>query len=47
MAPTKLAAEAQSLPISSQQKIAIQPSSYMGWPEHLMQKVGYYKHPFL
>ncbi|GFF63649.1 hypothetical protein IFM47457_00436 [Aspergillus lentulus] len=38
----------QSNRMSLQQKeIAAAFSSYIGFPEHLMQKAGFYKHPFL
>jgi hypothetical protein len=38
----------QPHPMSSQQKeMAAAVSSYIGFPEHLMQKAGFYKHPFL
>ncbi|GFF51545.1 hypothetical protein IFM51744_07615 [Aspergillus udagawae] len=32
---------------SPRKEIATALSSYIGFPEHLMQKAGFYKHPFL
>ncbi|KAE8317968.1 hypothetical protein BDV41DRAFT_447229 [Aspergillus transmontanensis] len=38
---------AQAPPVTSKEKIAAALSSYVGFPEHLMQKVGFHKHPTL
>ncbi|PKX97310.1 uncharacterized protein P174DRAFT_439095 [Aspergillus novofumigatus IBT 16806] len=32
---------------SKQKEVAAAVSSYIGFPERLMQKAGFYKHPFL
>ncbi|GFF25744.1 hypothetical protein IFM46972_01527 [Aspergillus udagawae] len=32
---------------SPRKEVATALSSYIGFPEHLMQKAGFYKHPFL
>ncbi|QRD88817.1 hypothetical protein F9C07_10916 [Aspergillus flavus] len=38
---------AQPSPMSSKEEIAAGLSTYMGFPERLMQDVGFYKHPIL